>query len=141
MKDKIIRFLKIYLVFIFLVLMINLSLELLVSPENRKIIAEYGWVYFIQHQLVGIILFFILFSFVGAMVFLGKNYKPIRMGMLSFLIGFILEFALIKPDWVQSTYAFEIGGDVIGAFIVSSFYWFAAWGIPSYILWRQKGRK
>lgn len=134
MKRKLVRFLKIYLVFMLFVLVINLSVELLISPENRKTIAEQGWSYFVQHQLVGIIIFFVLFSLVGAMIFLKKKYKPKKMEILSFIIGFALEFIFMKPEWVQNIYALKIGEDVIGAVIGSSFYWLAAWGIPSYII-------
>lgn len=134
MKDRIINFLKIYVVFISFVLVVNLSMELLFSPENRKIIADYGWSYFVQHQLMGIIVFFALFSCVGAFLYLKTSYEPKRMGLLSFIVGFVLEFAFMRPDWVQNIYAVNIGGDVIVALIVSSLYWFVTWGAPSYII-------
>ncbi|MCW4020776.1 MAG: hypothetical protein NWF14_06080 [Candidatus Bathyarchaeota archaeon] len=54
------------------------------------------------------------------------------MEMLSLVIGFILEFTLMKPEWVQNIYAFKIEGDVIGAVFVSSLYWFIAWGAPAH---------
>jgi len=133
MRNLIVKFLQIYVVFVAFVLLVNLSLELLVSPENRKIIEEQGWTYFLQHQLVGIIIFFLIFSFVGTIIFLKTSYNPRKMGLLSFIIGFILEFTMMKPEWVQNIYAFKIGGDVIGAIIVSSLYWFVTWGAPSYI--------
>jgi hypothetical protein len=132
-SETVIKFLRIYFIFIAFVLVINLSMELLISPENHKIIAEYGWMYFLQNQLISIILFFSLFSLVGTIIFLKTKYNTKKMGSLSLIAGFILEFALIKPDWVQNIYAFRIWGEVIGAILVSSFYWFVAWGIPSYI--------
>lgn len=116
------------------VLAINLSMELLISPENHKIIDEYGWAYFIQHQFFGIIIFYLLFNFVGVLVFLKTNYRPLRMGILSFVLGFIFEFTFMLPEWVQNIYALRITEDVIGAIIVSSLYWFIPWGLPSYVI-------
>ena len=93
---SVVKFLQVYIVFVAFVLLVNLSLELLVSPENRKIIEEHGWTYFLQHQLVGIIIFFLIFSFVGAAIFLKTSYNPRKMGILSFIIGFVLEFTIMK---------------------------------------------
>jgi len=137
---SVVKFLQVYIVFVAFVLLVNLSLELLVSPENRKIIEEHGWTYFLQHQLVGIIIFFLIFSFVGAAIFLKTSYNPRKMGILSFIIGFVLEFTIMKPEWVQNIFALKIGGDVIGAIIVSSLYWFITWGAPSYIFNKIQGK-
>jgi hypothetical protein len=107
---------------------------LLPIPEKEKIIAEHGWAYFIQYQLSAIVVFYTIFNFIGNVIFLFKNYKPVKMGMLSLIVGFILEFAFMKPDWVQNIYAIKIGEAVVGAVIISALYWFIAWGIPSYII-------
>jgi hypothetical protein len=125
MKDKIIRFLEVYLAFIGFALLVNLSLEILIPTPEEK-------------QMAGIIMFYILFSFLGSLIFLFKNFRPLHMGLLSLIIGFILEFAFMRPDWVQNIYAFNISektiGPIVVAIIVSSFYWFIAWGIPSYLI-------
>lgn len=39
----------------------------------------------------------------------------------------------MKPEWVQNIYGLQVGGDVIGTIIMSSFYRYATWGIPPYI--------
>lgn len=128
MKDRVINFLKIYLVFLSFALAINLPLEILVpTPEKEKIIAEYGWNLFIQYQVRAIVIFYMIFNFVGSIIFLFKIYRPIKMGVLSLIAGFILEFSFMKPDWVQNIYAIKIGGAVIGAVIVSSLYWIIPW--------------
>jgi len=134
MRDKVIKFLKIFLVFLLFALAANLSMEILVpTPEREKIVAEHGWVYMVQSKMTGLTIFYAMFSFVGGVVFLFKFYEPIKMGFLSFVVGFVLEFAFMNPEWVQKIYALQIGGDVIVAVIVSAFYWFIPWGVPSYI--------
>jgi hypothetical protein len=122
-KERSVNFLKVYTVFILFALLVNLSMEILIPTPEEK-------------QVAGIIMFYLIFSFFGSLIYLLKNYRPVKMGMLSFLIGFILEFAFMRPEWVLKIYGFNIGGDVIGAVLVSSLYWFIAWGIPSYALHR-----
>lgn len=75
-----------------------------------------------------------MFSLAGSAIFFFKNYKPIKMGLLSFALGFILEFATMKPDWVQNIYTLQIAGGTIVAVIVSAVYWFIPWGVPAYII-------
>jgi hypothetical protein len=122
-KERLVRFVKIYLVFILFALLVNLSMELLIPTPEEK-------------QATGIIMFYMIFNLFGSLIYHLKSYRPFKMGLLSLLIGFILEFSFMRPDWVLKIYAFSIGGDVIGAVIVTSFYWFIAWGIPSYVLHR-----
>jgi len=128
--NAIIKFLKIYSIFILFAILVNVSLEIIGAillkipmPENNPITA-----------IAGIVTFYLIFSFLGALIFLFKNYKARKMGLLSLIIGFVLEFTFMRPEWVQNIYAFKIGGDVIVAIIATSFYWFIAWGIPSYII-------
>lgn len=110
-------------------------MEILVpTPEREKIIAEYGWANFVQSKVTGLVMFYMIFSFVGSIIFLFKFYKPIIMGILSLVIGFILEFAFMKPEWVQNICVVRIGGDDVVAVIVSALYWFIPWGMPSYIV-------
>ena len=132
---KISKFLKIYIVFLAFVLLVNLSLELIVpTPEREVVIAEHGLEYFIKDKIKVLIIFYAIFNFVGSMIFFFKNYKWRKMGLLSFIVGFILEFLLMKPDWVQNIYSLSISFDVITAVVVSALYWFGAWGAPAYIL-------
>jgi hypothetical protein len=118
-RGKIIRFLEIYAVFMVFALLVNLSMELLIPTPEEK-------------QATGIVMFYALFSIPGSIVLLLKNYRPVRMGLLSLVLGFVFEFAFMLPDWVLNIYTLKMGGDVIGAVIVSAFYWFIAWGLPSY---------
>lgn len=123
MKDRLLKFLKIYLAFILFALLVNLSMEILIPTPEEK-------------QVLGIVMFYMLFSITGSLVFLFKGYRPLKMGLLSFVLGFFFEFAFMRPDWVLKIYSLEVGGDVFGAVIVSAVYWFIAWGIPSYFLHR-----
>lgn len=126
MKDRIIKFLKIYLIFILFALLINLSLEILFRfiVEIPKTL-----------DICGIIIFFSIFNFFGALIFFYKKYNVKRMGLLSLLFGQILEFTFMKPEWVLGFYALKIGGETIAPFVISSiFYWFPTWFIPSYII-------
>ena len=137
MKDKVTKFLKIFLVFLLFALATNLVMEILVpTPEREKIVAEHGVAYMVQSKVVGLTFFYGLFSFVGGVVFLFKSYKPLIMGFLSFVVGFVFEFAFMNPEWVQKISALQVGGDVVVAVIVSAFYWFIPWGVPSYIFHR-----
>jgi high-affinity Fe2+/Pb2+ permease len=122
-KERLVDFLKVYAVFILFALLVNLSMEILIPTAEEK-------------QVTGIIMFYLIFSFLGSLIYLLKNYRPVKMGLLSLLIGFILEFAMMRPEWVLNIYNSNITGDVIGAVLVTSLYWFIAWGIPSYALHR-----
>ena len=109
MKDKI-KFLKIYAIFFFSALLVNLSLEIglrliLWIPEPLDV--------------RGIIIFFSLFSIFGALIFFYKNYEAKKMGLLSLLFGQICEFTFMKPEWVQNFYALKINMDAIMPFILS----------------------
>lgn len=133
--NKVVKFLKIYLVFLLFVLTVNLSLELIVpTPERKAFIDEHGFTSFITEKIKVIVIFYMFYNLLGSIIFLIKNYKWNKMGLLSFLFGFFLEFLLMKPDWVQNICALRITPSVITAVIISALYWFGAWGAPAYIL-------
>jgi len=124
------KFAKTYLVFFASSLLINVSMEALLCPENLAIVNQ-------------IIIFYILFSLLGALVFLRKSCGPRGMGVLSFIFGFIFEFTFMLPDWVRNVYALKINMDTAAAVVVSAFYWFLAWAAPSFVihrwaLWRRQ---
>ncbi len=83
--------------------------------------------------MIGIVIFYIIFSFVGSVIFLFKNFEPVIMGILSLIAGFFLEFAFMRPDWVQDIFGFRITAGVIVAFIVLAFCWFIYRGHYQYI--------
>ena len=117
--------------------LLNLSMEVIFGPENRQALLEYGWRYLIQHRLIGILTFYSIFNLAGTMILLKKGYGSQEMGILSLIIGFIFEFLWMRPDWVQDLSSLRITGGVVVAVIVSAFYWFAAWGVPSRFLHRD----
>ena len=128
MKDGIIKFLKIYLVFILFAVLINLFLEI-----SLRFIFEIPETLDVK----GIMIFFLIFNFFGALIFFFRKYKAKIMGLLSLVLGQVCEFSFMRPEWVQKIYALEIGMDVIMPFIISSIiYWFPAWLIPSYAIHR-----
>ena len=128
MKDGIIKFLKIYLVFILFAVLINLFLEI-----SLRFIFEIPETLDVK----GIMIFFSIFNFFGALIFFFRKYKAKIMGLLSLVLGQVCEFSFMRPEWVQKIYALEIGMDVIMPFIISSIiYWFPAWLIPSYVIHR-----
>jgi hypothetical protein len=127
-------FLKKYLLFYVSVLIVVIPLELIFSPHHRVTIAEYGWSYFIRNSLIGMGILYALLSFVGLLILLKKEYTPVRMGILSLVLGFVIEFFFMKPDWVYAIADFRITGGVFVAVLLSAFYWFAVWGFPSYIV-------
>ncbi|UCD73657.1 MAG: hypothetical protein JSW01_03205 [Candidatus Bathyarchaeota archaeon] len=117
--------------------LLNLSMEVIFGPENRQALLEHGWQYLIQHRLVGILIFYSIFNLAGTTILLKKDYGSREMGVLSLIIGFIFEFLWMRPDWVQDLSSLRITGGVIVAIIISAFYWFAAWGVPSRFLHRD----
>jgi hypothetical protein len=102
-------------------LLVNLSMEMFIPTPEEK-------------NLFGIIMFYMVFNFFGSFIFLVKNYRAKIMGIFSLVLGFIFEFSFMRPDWVQKIYTLNIEAGVVMAFIISAFYWFIPWGIPSYIL-------
>jgi len=128
MKDGIIEFLKIYLVFILFAVLINLFLEI-----SLRFIFEIPETLDVK----GIMIFFSIFNFFGALIFFFRRYKAKIMGLLSLVLGQVCEFSFMRPEWVQKIYALEIGMDVFMPFIISSIiYWLPAWLIPSYVIHR-----
>jgi len=113
LKAQLVKFLKIYGVFLLFALTISLSLELLIPVPEEKVV-------------LGIILFYALFDIPGSLVFYFKKYRARRMGALSAVLGMIFEFTFMRPDWVVN---FNIGGA-----LVSTGYWFIAWGAPALVL-------
>lgn len=125
---KIVRFLKIYFVFVSIALLINLSIEMLIPTPEQK-------------NAIGIIMFYIIFSFIGSSVFFFKNYTYRRMGLLSLLLGFIFEFTFMRPAWVYDIFALKITFGVILTVIISALYWFIPWGVPAYIIHRYLSKQ
>lgn len=123
MKDKLVKFLKIYFVFILVALLINLTMEMTIPTPEEK-------------NAIGIAMFYLLFSLPGSLVFLFKNYRPLIMGLLSFVIGFLMEFSFMRPEWVMKIYSLTVGPGEIVAVIVSAVYWFIPWGVSAFILQR-----
>lgn len=128
MIADILKFLKIYAIFMVFVLVVNLSMEVFIpTPEEKNVLA--------------IIIFYLIFNLFGSLIFFFKKYKPEIMGGLSFVIGFVLEFAFMRPDWVHRIYSLQIQIGLILAVAISALYWFIAWGIPAYILDRIRKRQ
>lgn len=127
-------FTKTYLVFTISCLLVVIPLELLFSPKHSKTIAEYGLGYFIRTSLLGMVILFAVISLIGTVILLKKWYNPVRMGILSFVLGFFIEFVFMKPDWVQAIGSFRLTGGVLIAVVLSAIYWFAVWGVPSYVI-------
>ncbi len=123
MKDKLVKFLKIYFVFILVALLINLTMEMTIPTPEEK-------------NAIGIAMFYLLFSLPGSLVFLFKIYRPLIMGLLSFVIGFLMEFSFMRPEWVMKIYSLTVGPGEIVAVIVSAVYWFIPWGVSAFILQR-----
>lgn len=129
-----------YLTFLGITLLVVLPLELLFSPHHRKTIAEYGLPYFMRTSLLSMIFLFALISLLGLIIFL-RGYTPKKMGILSLVLGFAIEFLFMKPDWASAITRGAIKGGTLVAVFLSAIYWFAVWYAPSYGLQslNQKG--
>ncbi len=127
------KLVKIYLIFVLSAVLINLLLEIFFRFIVR--IPE-------PLDIRGIVVFFLIFNFFGALILLYKDYNARMMGFLSLIFGLILEFIFMKPEWVLKIYALEIGGETIAPLIISSIlYWFPAWAIPSHIVHSISSKK
>jgi len=130
-KLDLLRFVRTYLVFMVFAVLLNLSMEVVFGPENRQALLEYGWLYLVQYRLLAILQFYLVFNLVGTLIFLRSGFGSRRMGILSWVVGFVLELAVMRPDWVLDIYALRVSGGLLVTVLISSFYWFAAWGVPS----------
>ncbi len=90
----------------------------------------------------GIFFFYSLFSLVGAILLFFSDCNAKKMGILSLVVGLLLEFTFMKPEWVQKFYALEINGEAIAPLIASSILaWFPIWFFPSYLVHKYVNKK
>ena len=102
-RSTIIQFLKISLVFwLFAVAVSVVIMEIIIGslivPERQEFAAEHGMINYSFEILFGTTIFYTIFSFFGALIFYFKNYNYKKMGLLSLLLGFILEFTILQPN-------------------------------------------
>jgi len=150
-RSTVIRFLKIYLVFwLFAVAVSVVIMEIIIGslivPERQEFASEHGMTAYTFEVFFGTTIFYTIFSFFGALIFYFKNYNYKKMGLLSLLLGFILEFTILQPNipegegsgasWVQGWYSLNISGETIVGTLISAIYWFMSWAIPTYIIYK-----
>jgi len=135
---KLLKFLKTFAIFFIAPMLINMSMEMALGPENREMIATQGLAQFMSTKFVGISSFYAIFGLLGAGVYLKKGYHFKTMGKASLALGFIFEFLFMRPSWVRGILSLRINGGVIVAVIVSAFYWWIVWGLPSYVIQKYK---
>ena len=150
-RSAVIRFLKIYLVFwLFAVAVSVVIMEIIIGslivPERQEFASEHGMTTYTFEVFFGTTIFYTIFSFFGALIFYFKNYNYKKMGLLSLLLGFILEFTILQPSipegegsgasWVQGWYSLNISGETIVGTLISAIYWFMSWAIPTYIIYK-----
>ena len=148
-RSTVIRFLKIYLVFwLFAVAISVVIMEIIIGslivPERQEFSSEHGITAYTFKVFFGTTIFYTIFSFFGTLIFYFKNYSYKKMGILSLLLGFILEFTILQPNipegegsgasWVQGWYNLNINGETIVGTLISAIYWFIGWGLPSYVI-------
>ena len=141
MKINLLKFFKIWAIFLLYVFVLDITLELLLSPENHAFISEYGWETFLQRRFFGILIFYIIFNTLGSFILFRKEYEPKKMGILSLVIAMFLEFTFMRPEWVENIYTSSISGDTVGAFAVTTIFWFSTWYVPSYIAKRFETKR
>ena len=137
MLPRLAGLMKIYVVFMLSALLVNVALEIVVpTPEKGRVIAEHGWGHYLAVNVRGIVLFYAVFNLVGSTIYYDTNMRSVEMGLASLVLGFFLEFAFMKPDWVLHILAMKPGPVDVVAFMVSILIWYAAWGLPSYMIQR-----
>lgn len=137
MQSRLAKFVKVYVVFMLSSLLANVAMEIVVpTPEKGRIVAEHGWGHYLAVNVRGVVVFYAVFSLVGSTIYFDSNLRSVEMGFSSLVLGFVLEFAFMRPEWVVNTMALQLKpGDII-AILVSAFYWYVAWGLPSYLIMR-----
>jgi hypothetical protein len=136
-QSRLVKFVKVYLVFVLLAVLTNVAMEIAIpTPEKVGVIAEHGWGHYLAVNVRGLILFYALFNLIGGVIYNSTNLRSVEMGVSSLVIGFLLEFAFRRPDWVLHILALQpTPGDFV-AVVVSMFYWYVSWGLPSYLIGR-----
>lgn len=134
---KLARLLKVFTIFWLVSLATNLTMEILVpTPEKAAIVEEHGWGYYYTVQVRGIVLFYALFSLAGSYIFVTYSYRTRMMGLLSATLGYVFEFAFMRPDWVRAIMALRLNPELFFTLLVTTFYWYIAWGLPTYVTHR-----
>ena len=136
-QPRLVKFVKVCLVFVLLAVLTNVAMEITVpTPETAGVVAEHGWSHYLTVNVRSLILFYALYNLIGGVIYNSTNLRSVEMGVFSLAVGFALEFAFRKPDWVHHILALQpTPGDFVGV-VVSMFYWYIAWGLPSYLIGR-----
>jgi len=134
---RLVKFVKVYLVFVLMAVLTNAAMEIAVPTlEKAGVIAEHGWGHYLAVNVRSPILFYALFNLIGGVIYNSTNLRSVEMGVFSLVVGFVLEFAFMRPDWVLHILALRVAPADVMAVIVSMFYWYIAWGLPSYLIQR-----
>ena len=125
MNNKFKKFLSVYMIFILWAVCVNGIIIETIGRVVLKIPEPWD---------PGLFIFYFIFNSIGTIIFFIGKYNSKIMGIFSLIIGQILEFTFMRPEWVKKFYALEIGGETIAPLIVSSILaWFPVWFFPSYI--------
>jgi hypothetical protein len=136
-QSRLVKYVKVYLVFVLLAILTNVGMEIAIpTPEKAGVIAKHGWGHYLAVNVRGLILFYALFNLIGSVIYNSTNLRSVEMGVSSLAVGFVLEFAFRRPNWVLHILDLQpTPGDLV-AIVVSMFYWYVSWGVPSYLIGR-----
>lgn len=135
MQTRFVKFGMVYLVFVLSAVLVNVAMEIAIqTPEKAEIVAEHGWGHYLAVEVRGTILLYALFNLVGGVIYISTNLRSVEMGATSLVFGFVLEFAFMRPGWVLHILALRVVPADAVAVVVSAFYWYVAWGLPSYLI-------
>jgi len=136
-QSRLVKFVKVNLVFMLLAVLTNFAMEITVpTPEKAGGDAEHGWDHYLVVDVRSLILFYALFNLIGGVIYNSTNLRSVEMGVFSLTVGFVLEFAFRRPNWVLHILDLQpTPGDLV-AIVVSMFYWYVSWGLPSYLIGR-----
>ena len=136
-QSRLVKFVKVCLVFVLLAVLTNVAMEITVlTPETAGVVAEHGWGHYLTVNVKSLILFYALFNLIGGVIYNSTNLRSVEMGVFSLAVGFALEFAFRKPDWVHHILALQPTPRDLLAIVVSMFYWYISWGLPSFLIGR-----
>lgn len=123
-------------------LLVNVLMEVtIIDSDKYAVVTEHGWGFFILNKTKGLLSFYMIFNFAGSIIFYIKNYKPVTMGVLSLIFGYIIEMAFMKPNWITDIFSFNFSFGFLVTMIITVTYWYLAWAVPVYIINRFSLRK
>ncbi len=122
-------------IFVLVGSLFTMSIEIICAPMALDV--RY-YDYITNYMWAGALFFWVLYCILGVGIFLKKENNPKIIGAYSWVLGYMLEFTWIRPNWVQAILGeIEMSRlELLAAVLVSSLCWFMSWALPAYVIIR-----